>query len=645
LKRVPDEAIDKMYSRFETQKIPAGIKVLKPDELDTICYRPTNLSEYKKVHVIGDIHGCYTALMEYLDSNGGFKEDEYYIFTGDYIDRGIENVEVVNFLCKQCKYKNVFFLEGNHERWLWMWANDTIAKSKEFEFITKPQLNKADVSKKEVREFYRRLGQCCYFIYNKQYFLATHGGISNIPYRDFVFQNDLDMFLDVDLLTIPTSQMINGVGRYEDVDSVDKAFCENTRLMSRRSNFYQIHGHRNVANSPVQSADRAFNLECAVERGGYLRAIQITNDGIETFEIKNNVFKDLNSSDNNNEAINVDNIDMSVYSLVESMRNNNNIYEKHFGRVSSFNFTRQAFENKAWDSIVNKARGLYIDTVDYKVVARAYDKFFNIGERPETQFNNLRYKLQFPVTAYVKENGFLGIVGWNPEVDDLLITSKSDPTGIFSTYLRNALYNIYGTETMNKIKDYVKEHEVSFVFECCDMVNDPHIIEYPKSKVVLLDIIYNKINYEKVAYHKVVEIAEEFGLAVKERAYEILSWEDFFKWYNEVTDKDYKYNGEYIEGFVIEDSVGYMTKLKLHYYTLWKKLRGVAQSVLKYGNYKYTGSLLTPLENKFFGWCKSLYDTLPADERGRLRDNSYTNICSLRKMFFDWNEQHDKEEQ
>ena len=94
LKRVPDSVIDKMYSRFETQQIPAGIKVLKPDELDTIWYRSMDLSEYKKIHIIGDIHGCYTVLKNYIDSNGGFKSDEFYIFTGDYIDRGIENAEV-----------------------------------------------------------------------------------------------------------------------------------------------------------------------------------------------------------------------------------------------------------------------------------------------------------------------------------------------------------------------------------------------------------------------------------------------------------------------------------------------------------------------------------------------------------------------
>lgn len=626
LKRVPDSAIDKMYSRFETQQIPAGIKVLKSDELDTIWYRSMDLSKYNKIHVIGDIHGCYTALKEYIDGNGGFKSDEFYIFTGDYVDRGIENAEVVKFLCKQCSYPNVVCLEGNHERWLWLWANDVIAKSKEFEFVTKPQLERNKVSKRDARELYRRLGQCCYFTYHDKTFIVTHGGISNIPEN---------------LLMIPTEQMIKGVGTYTDSDIVDRAFMENT--IGRREDYYQIHGHRNVLNSPVQTTEKTFNLEGGVEFGGCLRVVQITKDDIMTFEIKNNVFKEPSVQED--EMASADNVDMSVYSLVEEMRHSKNIYEKAFGRVSSFNFTKQAFEKSEWDSITNKARGLYIDTVDYKIVARSYDKFFNINERPETKFNNLRYKLQFPVAVYVKENGFLGIVGWNPETEDLLITSKSSPTGEFSGYLAKALYSIYGEETMQKIKDYIKEHEVSFVFECCDMVNDPHIIEYPESKVVLLDVVKNQVEYEKLSYNELVSLADDMGLIVKEKAYDIASWEDFFVWYHEVISEDYMYNGENIEGFVIEDSVGYMTKLKLHYYKFWKRLRGVAQSVLKHGNYKYTGSLLTPIENEFFGWCKSLFNTLSSEERDELRDKSYTNICSLRKMFFDWLKENNKEVQ
>lgn len=612
-KRVPEEVIDKFYSRFKTQQVPSGITALKPEELDKIWYRPMDLSKYDKIHVFGDLHGCYTVLKEYMDSNDGIKEDEFYIFCGDYIDRGIENAETVKYLYEISKLPNIIFLEGNHERWLWMWANNLISPSKQFEFSTKPQLVKAGISQKETRKFYRKLNQCCYFAYHEKTFLVTHGGISNFP--------------DNNLLKIATGQMIKGVGRYADADIVDKAFSENTS-----HNMYQIHGHRNVIKSPVQTTDRTFNLEGKVEFGGHLRAVQITKDGITPVEIKNTVFEEPMKQTQKTEIAN--NINIDVYSLVNELRQSKYIFEKQFGRVSSFNFTSQAFKNGIWDDITNKARGLYIDVKDYKIVARAYDKFFNINEKPETKMDMLIHKMQFPVTAYVKENGFLGIVGWNPETEELLITSKSTPTGCFSEYLKQALYRSYGIDTMDKIKKYIKENNVSFVFECCDMENDPHIIEYPESKVVLLDIVKNQMKFEKMSYEELMQLANELGIKVKEKAFVIKSWEDFYAWYNEVTSEGYKYKGNNIEGFVIEDSVGYMTKLKLFYYKYWKRLRGVAQSVLKYGDYKYTDSLLTREENEFLEWCKSTFLNMTPEEKESAK--SYTSICDLRKEFYDW---------
>ena len=78
------------------------------------------MSKYEKIVHIGDIHGCYTALMEYFKN--GLNDNYMYIFIGDYIDRGIENVEVVKFLIEISKKPNVLLLEGNHERWLWIYA-------------------------------------------------------------------------------------------------------------------------------------------------------------------------------------------------------------------------------------------------------------------------------------------------------------------------------------------------------------------------------------------------------------------------------------------------------------------------------------------------------------------------------------------
>jgi predicted MPP superfamily phosphohydrolase len=78
---------------------------------------PFDAKEYEKVVIFGDIHGCYDPLKEYFDKNP-FNENYNYIFCGDYLDRGPQNKEVLEFLISLKDKKNCVFLEGNHERWL-----------------------------------------------------------------------------------------------------------------------------------------------------------------------------------------------------------------------------------------------------------------------------------------------------------------------------------------------------------------------------------------------------------------------------------------------------------------------------------------------------------------------------------------------
>lgn len=601
LKRVPDEVIDKMYSRFATQKIPSGVTVIKPDELDKVYMKLFDLSEYKKIHHIGDIHGCNTALQQYFTDNGGIKDDEFYIFAGDYIDRGIENVEVVKFLISIMNKKNVLMLEGNHERWLWLYANDCAGKSKEFELITKPALDDAGIDKKDIRQLYRKLGQCAYYKYGDNIYLVTHAGLSTIP------QN---------LSYVATEQMIKGVGGYNDFEEVASTFLNTTP-----NNVYQIHGHRNTKRLPIKVNDRVFNLEGQVEFGGELRCVQVDAEGIHTIEVSNEVYKtpEIKAEQTVTSS--------SIADTIIALRTNKYVQEKKYGNISSFNFTKQAFYDRVWDEQTVKARGLYIDTFKGKVAARAYEKFFNINERPETKFDMLQHKLQFPVTAYVKENGFLGIVSYDEYNNDLLIASKSTIDSDFAQWLKEMLYTKVSADNIEKLKEFIKEKDVSFVFECVDMKNDPHIIEYPESKLFLLDIVHNDMNFVKYEYDEMVNVAHQFGLTPKEKAFEIATWQEFFDWYYDVLEADYEYNGKQIEGFVIEDSGGYMTKLKLTYYNFWKFMRSISHEAIRSGYIKRTSALTTPLANEYYAWVRKLHDSED-------RDSIPRDICTLRNWFY-----------
>ncbi|MBQ8218483.1 MAG: AAA family ATPase [Bacilli bacterium] len=602
LKQVPEEVIDKMYARFQNQNVPSGIKVIKPNELDSIWFKKFDMNKYEKIVHIGDIHGCYTALMEYFKN--GLNDNYMYIFLGDLLDRGIENAEVLKFMINICNKPNVLILEGNHEHNLWIYSQGGVSRSKDFEFITRPQLEAARVSYSDIRKLYRRLGQCAYYTFDNKDVFVSHAGIARL----------------IDNMTfMSTSQLIYGVGKYDETDTINA-----TWMNTSNENEYQIYGHRNIKNDSTQAADRIFNLDGNVEYGGHLRIVELSTDGFNVINIKNDVFEEPKIVETSNEVI-----QSSIADTILDLRRNRYIRESMFGNISSFNFTKEAFYDKVWDAQTMVARGLYINTATMDIVARGFNKFFNVNERPETKLEMLQYTLQFPVTCYIKENGFLGLVSYNHEIDDLFITTKSNPDGDYAKYLKDMIYKKCSAETREKMKNICKDEKITLVFECVDMTNDPHIIEYAEDELILIAAIKNEIKFEQYDYDNLVKLANDLKVKVKIKAFEINSYSEFFDWYNEVTAEGYLYEGKNIEGFVIEDSVGNMTKVKLAYYNFWKFMRAVSQQTLKYGRFSRAGALLTPESNDFYTFCKNIYNSHTPEELAIMP----TNIIYLRNEY------------
>ena len=608
-KWVPEEAIKNIYARFATQAVPKGIKVIKRDEFDTLLEKPIDVSEYKKLVFIGDIHGCYDTLMQYKDFKEGLDENTEYIFCGDYLDRGNQNVEVIKFLTSIMDKPNVCFLEGNHEKYIQLWGEGSETKSREFNTKTKLALESGGYTEKEARMFYRKVRQFSHLLYNGIEILACHGGIPN---------------LNTNLLYIPSMKFIKGCGDYND-------YIENTEswMTQTADNCYLVHGHRNTEASEIQIADRVFNLEGRVEFGGSLRIVECENteNGIKWTPIEladcQPVDKDLPTEERK-----IDTIEETITYL----RNNRFVAEKDLGNgISSFNFTREAFYKANWTKQTILARGLFIDTINNKIIARSYEKFFKINEVPQTDLAVLRDKLKFPVTAYVKENGFLAIVAYDYNHDDLFIASKSTTKGDYVEYIKEQL-NPYRENLLNYLRNSYNNNEpISLVFECEDIEHDPHIIEYSENHLVLLDAIKNTIDYKALPYEVLCNIANEIGCQVKEKAFEIKTWEDFRSLYSNVQDYEYTYNDRYIEGFVFTDASGFMTKCKTAYYNEWKKLRSVADSTLRCGYITRTGMLINALENKFYGFCRDLYNNYY--DRVEKKYPFKTDLISLRNKF------------
>ncbi len=266
---IPYALLEKTQNLFE--KLPKKYQVLKPDEWRKCLYKMPNLSKYKKIHHIGDLQGCYSVLREYIKE---IKEDEYYIFLGDYIDRGIENGKVLKFLLKICEKENVCLLEGNHERHLIKWANGELSSSKEFNENTLKDFRKEKLTPRDARKFYPYLKECLYYKFQNKYIFCSHGGVNFIHSKG------------EKISFIPSYDFIYGVGGYEDSQKVANQFCNLTQ-----DNIYQIFGHRNKEKLPVQIAKRVFLCEGKVDDGGHLRVVTLDKKGFKSIEVKNEIYK------------------------------------------------------------------------------------------------------------------------------------------------------------------------------------------------------------------------------------------------------------------------------------------------------------------------------------------------------------------
>lgn len=198
---------------------------------------------FDKIYVIGDIQGCYDKLKAFMDEH--YNPDNFYIFTGDYTDRGDKNKETLQYLCKLAKANNTQFLLGNHESYVAEWLSNPNKPTnhKQFNEVTVKEIETID--KNQLKSFYKK---CLDFIRlerNGKTYIISHGGITKT-------------FLEGNVVTIPSDYYWRGEGNYDD----------NTSLTLQTKDVI-IHGHRNKHNNPIQVGN-VVNLECRIEFGGEL---------------------------------------------------------------------------------------------------------------------------------------------------------------------------------------------------------------------------------------------------------------------------------------------------------------------------------------------------------------------------------------
>lgn len=595
LKQIPEDVVTRLHALVEnTEPQNFAKKIESIDEI--LNYHTWNFSnEFEKVVVIGELKGCYEPLKELLNNN--LNANTKYIFTGNLFNKGLQNKEILDFIFKNCKNKNVTILEGNYDKYIKKYAFDkkTIEEIKEevSSKINQSEYSKSFVSnvledllkyyeedklKEMLRTISRKMILACPFeFYNHKYFVC-HGGIPFIP----------------NMTMIPGKQLIYGLGK--DVE-INKEF-ENNFLKNKTQGFSQIH-----SNYFTNSTEHSICLTDVnnIESGGILKALVITKDKTEIVAIKNNIINPLATFSESKEKEDIW-WNETRNELTNQILKNKYIKIKNLQELNlySLNFTSKAFYKKAWNSITTKARGLYVDKDSGEVMIRSYNKFFNLNEAPETDEKKLPQTLAFPIKCYYKYNGFLGIA--STINDEFVLASKSVTYGDYKDYFQE-IFDTLTEEEKNQFKELSKKYNCSFTFEV-ENIKDKHIIDFKENRLILLDAIpnsyeFNGIDIDREFSNKVISQMKitSKNLIKKELLAEFNSFEELKDYVRKHT------NDRNIEGLVVEDSKGFMFKIKYNYYRSLKELRGVLFKVSSsYDTGIPYGSFRNEIQVKFAYW-------------------------------------------
>lgn len=156
-----------------------------------------------------------------------------------------------------------------------------------------------------------------------------------------------------------------------------------------------------------------------------------------------------------------------------------------------YSYTKKAQYNWKWDDVIRKCRGLIVNYNNFEIVSRPYEKFFEIGQHPETAPLTVRdMDANFgPPIITEKVNGCLGIF-WKYQQYWGIATKGSfeSPHALWATK--------WLEDHVEQSGPLVFPEGYTPVFEIICQEIQPHVIKYLKDELILLDFINNETGEE-----------------------------------------------------------------------------------------------------------------------------------------------------
>jgi RNA ligase len=480
--------------------------------------------------VIGDIHGCVDEFEEMLFDLEFNENEDVLISVGDLIDRGPSSKGVTDYVMS---LPNFYMVKGNHEEKFLRYAKGNQVKIAHGLQGTIDELGEDGVQK--FADFVRDMP----LILRVPDGYVVHAGFNPLAMPDE--QNKADCIY---------MRYFGGDGYFDKDGGIlwFKLWDED----KPRAFF----GHNPDPAGPCYH--NIYHLDGGCVFGGVLKAWDSKTGNVHYVAAKEEYSTSaygLPGADNDIPEIS-ERERLVVANMLRTDRTDDDA-------LAVYTYTDPCVFERAWDDVTINSRGHVFDTKTGECVAWPFPKFFNLNERPNTQFNELPWDK--PYEVFEKMDGWLGTLYRHD--GKFKVASR----GSFHSPGAEWATEFIQTKNLSSLPD-----NVTLVFEMI-APGTKIILDYSGDSNLYILAAFDRHTGDEFPRAKVEEWGKAVGLPVVEK-YDSMTVEDCMEIAKKV---------EGTEGFVIRFEDGTRVKIKTEWYShlakvmmnlspiaMWEKMEG-----------------------------------------------------------------------
>lgn len=171
----------------------------------------------------------------------------------------------------------------------------------------------------------------------------------------------------------------------------------------------------------------------------------------------------------------------------------NRNFHKKFSNLAIYTYSRHCTMDYAWNDITCKCRGLIVDTSTWDIIARPFEKFFNLGEAAFPEYSRENLPKERPEITDKLDGNLITLYPW---AERWWAASKGSFHSEHADWANNWLITTHSSDKWTRFSNWPQGYTP--VFEMIAEELEHHVVHYGKeaSGLYLIALINNETGEE-----------------------------------------------------------------------------------------------------------------------------------------------------